>query len=315
MIRLSAGTASCIGFTNIRMDAHPTTAYLLLGDHCLMKCGFCSQGVDGNRAINRLGRITWPEYTWTEVLGCLALAEEKGIRRICLQSVRHADGIETLLGVVDRIKAASKLPLSVSAWIRNKEEAAALSAAGVERISISLDVINPEYHKKIKGGSLQNRLDLLLGCARTLPGKISTHIICGLGETEEEALLLVDRLIRAGVTVALFAFMPLRGTLLEAVKPPAIESYRRVQAGYYLLREKETPLASFTFKNGCLISYGLPEKELVRTLADGKAFQTSGCPGCNRPYYNERPGGALYNYHRPLSESESKKALLESMTG
>ncbi|MCW3977503.1 MAG: radical SAM protein, partial [Candidatus Bathyarchaeota archaeon] len=30
---------------------------------------------------------------------------------------------------------------------------------------------------------------------------------------------------------------------------------------------------------------------------------TSGCPGCNRPYYNERPGGPLYNYPRqPLPD-------------
>ncbi len=314
MIRLSAGTASCLGFTDIRMDAYPTTAYFLSGDHCLMKCGFCSQGVDGSRAINRLGRITWPEYTWREVLDSLAMAEEKGVRRICLQSVRHAAGIDTLLGVVDRIQAASRLPLSVSAWIGNKEEAVALTDAGVERISISLDVVNAESYKKIKGGSLQNRLKLLLDCARSLPGRISTHIICGLGETEAEVLSLIDRLIQADVTVALFAFIPLRGTPLEEARPPAIDSYRRVQAGYYLLREKLVSLSSFTFQGGCLISFGLPENELTGILADGKAFQTSGCPGCNRPYYNERPGEAIYNYHRPLSESESKEALLELMT-
>jgi biotin synthase-related radical SAM superfamily protein len=58
-----------------------------------------------------------------------------------------------------------------------------------------------------------------------------------------------------------------------------------------------------------LISFGRPD--LARTLADGVAFQTSGCPDCNRPFYNERPGGPLYNYPRPLTPAEASKAITE----
>jgi biotin synthase len=46
-------------------------------------------------------------------------------------------------------------------------------------------------------------------------------------------------------------------------------------------------------------------------LQDGAAFQTSGCQGCNRPYYNERPGGVMYNYARPLSPEEAQAAIAE----
>jgi lipoyl synthase len=312
LIRLSYGTAACLGLVSGRTDTYPTTAYLLSGNNCLMKCAFCSQGAD-KKAFNRLGRIKWPEYTWDEVSNILTRAEDKGIHRICLQSVKHADGIMFLLKTVERIKAVSSLPLSVSAWIRNKEEAVALRTAGVDRISVSLDVVNPEAYEKIKGGSFQNRLELLLSCAQALPGQISTHIICGLGETDEETLILVDRLIQADITVALFAFMPLKGTPMEKVKPPSVNYYRRIQAGSYLLREKIMPLSAFIFSNGSLVSYGLPEKELNRIFSGGAAFQTSGCPDCNRPYYNERPGGVIYNYHRPLNNSELRAALLESL--
>jgi lipoyl synthase len=311
MIRLSAGTAASLGLTTGRMDACPTTAYLLAGNQCLMKCSFCPQGFGGKETPSRLGRITWPEYAWAEVEKVLARAGEKGIRRICLQAVRPFDGIAPLFAVIDRIKAVSELPLSLSAWIHSADEAAALIAAGVERISVSLDVVNPEAHEKIKGGSLKRRLELLLHCAHNFPGRMSTHIICGLGETEAEAITLIESLIRADVTVALFAFIPLKGTPLERVEPPAVKAYRRIQAGYYLLRKKAALLSSFTFEEGRLVSYGLPEKELTKILAAGTAFQTSGCPDCNRPYYNERPGGVIYNYHRPLSQAECKKALLE----
>ncbi len=311
MIRLSAGTAACMGLSSNRMDAYPTTAYLLSGQHCLMKCSFCPQGAESNEVLNRLGRVNWPGYSWDEVEKKLAHAEAEGIRRICLQSVRHTDGIKPLQKIVKRLKGASALPLSLSAWLSDENEAAALVNAGVERLSVSLDVINPAAYEEIKGGSQQDRLDLLLRCAEKLPGKISTHLICGLGETEEEALFLIDRLEKAGVTTALFAFVPLRGTAMEGKEPPPVDSYRRVQAGYYLLRSQAAQLKSFKFDNGRLVSFGLTEKNLMNTLPGSAAFNTSGCPDCNRPYYNERPGRTIYNYHRPLTKEESESVIGE----
>ncbi len=310
MIRASAGTAACMGLSGSRMDAYPTTAYLLSGKQCLMGCAFCSQGTAGDNNLNRLGRVTWPEFSWGEVEeGLSRQAEKNRFRRICLQSVRHAGGIDPLLEAVARIKSASSLPLSLSAWIGDEIEADALFAAGVERISISIDVANPEIFKRIKGGSLGKRLELLLHCANRHPGQITTHLICGLGETEAELLSLIGSLLQAGVTVALFAFIPLKGTGLEDAKPPEIGSYRRVQAGSYLLREKRIDFSSFSFKKGRLKSLGLPKEELERALAGGEAFQTGGCPDCNRPYYNERPGGVIYNYPRRLTSSEAEEAL------
>ena len=54
-------------------------------------------------------------------------------------------------------------------------------------------------------------------------------------------------------------------------------------------------------------------QEMKEILSSGKAFQVSGCIGCNRPYYNERPSGPMYNYPRPLDEDEIQKAIRESM--
>jgi biotin synthase len=43
--------------------------------------------------------------------------------------------------------------------------------------------------------------------------------------------------------------------------------------------------------------------------ASGESFQTSGCPDCNRPYYNEQPGSIPYNYPRPLTAKEAIQAV------
>ncbi len=310
MIRISAGSAACMGLTANRMDAYPTTAYFLSGDNCRMGCRFCPRGSGNGADLNRLGRVTWPEFNWDQVKEGLIKAEKNGTGRICLQSVRHDHGIKPLLDVVGRFKSLSGLPLSLSAWIKDQKEAAALFKAGADRVSISIDLVNPEIYGKLKGGSMQERVDLLLNCAYEWPGRMITHIICGLGESEREALALIDRLVKAGVKIALFAFVPLKGTPLEDSSSPPVDAYRRVQAGYYLIDEELADYESFAFNDqGRLISFGVKENLLVKYLSPGTAFQTSGCPGCNRPFYNERPGGTIYNYHRPLSEQERKNDL------
>ena len=54
-------------------------------------------------------------------------------------------------------------------------------------------------------------------------GNVSTHVIVGLGETEKEAVEVIQRCVDMGVLPALFAFTPVRGTALEAKLPPKLE--------------------------------------------------------------------------------------------
>ena len=60
------------------------------------------------------------------------------------------------------------------------------------------------------------------------------------------------------------------------------------------------------FENGKIGSVKISSSVLENVLSSGKPFQTSGCPDCNRPFYNERPGGPIYNYPYPLNKDETK---------
>jgi len=56
-------------------------------------------------------------------------------------------------------------------------------------------------------------------------------------------------------------------------------------------------------ERGCLVDFGVSRVLVLKVIKTGYPFITSGCPGCNRPYYNESPRGPLYNYPRqPLPE-------------
>lgn len=138
---------------------------------------------------------------------------------------------------------------------------------------------------------------------------VGTNLIVGLGETEEEAVRLMQKMRDIGVEVVLFAFTPVRETRLSEREQPKLEAYRRIQIARYLLYEEGIGVEDVIFDEGGAIS-GFKDQELMfNELRDGAAFQTNGCPGCNRPFYNERPSGPFYNYPRPLREGEALKEL------
>ena len=91
-------------------------------------------------------------------------------------------------------------------------------------------------------------------------------------------------------------------------KQPPLRQYRRMQAARWLIVNHGAGMTSFRFnRQGAL--QGIHLTGWREALRDGVAFQTPGCPDCNRPFYNERPGGTIYNYPRPLTAEEADEAL------
>jgi biotin synthase len=84
-----------------------------------------------------------------------------------------------------------------------------------------------------------------------------------------------------------------------------------MQVARWLILNHGARVAHFRF-NGSDAIAGIDVVAWRETLAGGEAFRTSGCPGCNRPFYNERPGGTIYNYARPLSAKEAQQAIWDT---
>ncbi|MDH5688086.1 MAG: radical SAM protein, partial [Candidatus Bathyarchaeota archaeon] len=135
--------------------------------------------------------------------------------------------------------------------------------------------------------------------------RVSTHLIVGLGETEKEMAETLQWCIDVGVYPGLFAFTPISGTALENQPQPSLDHYRRLQLARHLITEGLVRSENMSFDgNGCLVDFGVSPERLRAVIRDGRPFVTSGCPNCNRPYYNERPGGPLYNYPKQLLPEE-----------
>lgn len=312
---MSAGTAHVLGLIRLRTDAVPTTGYFLLGERCLRNCAFCAQAQSSQARPDRLSRVVWPSFSLEQVLAALKTAQARPdfpLRRICLQVVNTREWRVQALEVLKGLGEATRLPVSVSCEVREAAELEELFAAGAVRIGLPLDVATPRLFPELKGGNWDHARGLLSGAARRWPGRISTHLIAGLGETEEEMARAMAGLLAEGITVGLFAFTPLRGTTLQDRLAPEPGSYRRMQAVRYLLTTGTATLGDLTFDDvGRLVQIRKAQEAAASLLGEGAAFRTSGCPDCNRPYYNEHPGGVMYNYPRPLTPQEVQAVLDE----
>ena len=95
-------------------------------------------------------------------------------------------------------------------------------------------------------------------------------------------------------------------------RPPPLPVYRRMQAARWLIVHQGADLGDFHFDgDGRLVGLGSVGMDATELLEDGEAFCTAGCAGCNRPFYNERPAGPMYNYPRQLEPGETLQAITE----
>ncbi len=312
MIKVSSGTLGVLGLAETWLDAPPTTAYLMVGGRCRRDCAFCAQARSSRASALALSRVTWPQCDEEETLSAVEEAYSKGsIERCCLQVTVGPGNLDRVGAIATRL--GRKVPLSVSV-VANADQAEDLLEAGVERIGLSLDAVNEEAFHRVKGGNLRASLAVIEEAAHRFPGRVSTHLMVGLGETEEQMVRMIALLHDWEVTPALFAFTPIPGTTMEDQASPSVSSYRRVQIARYLIVNGRVAVEDFAFSpRGQVVSFGLGRDELERALLDGQAFRTSGCPGCNRPYYNEPPRGPLYNYPGPLDTRETQRALEEAL--
>lgn len=314
-VRVSAGSAMLLELLNGKLDAEPTTIYLMTytRGRCTANCGFCPQARESRGRTDMLSRVSWPPFPLEEVLNRIVGAAARGtIKRVCIQALNYSEVFTHLLALVERISQRVKVPISISCQPLSRQNIQQLAEAGLERIGIALDAATEKLFEKVKGRlaggpyTWRKQFKLLSEAVEIFGrGRVSTHLIVGLGETEREIVETIQKCIDLGVLPALFAFTPIHGTALEDHPQPKIEKYRRIQLARYLIVNRTSRYECMSFDaNGCIRDFGVEDEKLMEAVKTGKPFLTSGCPGCNRPYYNEKPGGPIYNYPRTVRQEE-----------
>jgi biotin synthase len=239
------------------------------------------------------------------------MAYEKGyLRRACIQTALYDKWWEDTVYLIKSIREKSNIPISLSVFPLGDERYEELDRLGVNEIVIPLDACTPALFDKIKGKSAggpyawERHLDGIKRAARFFES-VGTHLIIGLGETDEDAVRIIDELHSSKVNTALFSYTYVPGAqlVLEPDKEKSIRHYRIVQLARYLILEGIAAYPDMRFTDGALCDFGAERDMILRIIEDGAAFQTSGCPECNRPMANET-FSRMYNFPRKLKDDE-----------
>jgi cyclic pyranopterin phosphate synthase len=228
-----------------------------LTDRCNFRCVYCLPETEAAHNFYRghwahlpdsapIAREWAPKstlLTFEEIERVVRLAAGVGIQKIRLTGgeplLRH--DVEDLVARVARVPGITDLAMTSNGFLF-PEKAAALRAAGLRRISFSMDSLDRANFKKITGRDGLHTVLRGIALARELgfhPIKVNAVVIRGLNDHELEALAEFSR--EQDVSFRFIEFMPLdsaRAWLKEMVVPGR-EVLERLQARFDL-----RPLAS-----------------------------------------------------------------------
>lgn len=304
-VRVSYGTAIVLGLVKARQDVAPTTAYLLWDRGCIGQCTFCHRA-NGNERSKKLARITWPEFELKDIANKLT-GSNSPFKRVCLQTCFNPELESDLEQIVEQLLSTGAI-MSMTLSPTQSEFALKMLEKGVDHIGVGLDAACESTYSIHKKRNWQKDWPALKDLILKAQHKIEVHLIYGLGDSEEIFMKRIDKIVKLGGKVSLFALTPVNGG-----SQPEMRSYRRVQTFRYLCENKNISISDCSFSDGRLSGINVSKANLLALLNNGDAFRTSGCSDCNRPFYNESPGQEFYNFPRPLTSQEFE-ACVKSLT-
>lgn len=312
-VRASMGTLGVLGLELIEMDTPPTTAYLQIytEKRCSANCLFCAQASGSSAELIRIARGMYMPVDLELVVKRLKKAFEMGyLARACIQTALYDTWWQDATYLIKRIREVSRIPISLSVFPLSDERYKELKRLGVSELVIPLDACTPELFDRIKGKSAgspfswKNHIDGIRRASRIF-GKVGTHLMLGLGESDEDAVRIISELWENNVNPALFSYTYIPGAqhIIMGKNQDGMKHYRAVQLARHLIVQGLASFSDMRFDNGVLCDFGVSRDEILSVIEDGGAFQTSGCPDCNRPMANEN-FSKIYNFPRKPNNEE-----------
>jgi len=291
IIRASIGTLAVLNLVKIQMEVAPKTAFLLQysREGCMASCSYCSQSRTNKASKEWLSRVKWPSIELDAFIK--SMNGKRVFERICFQTIMKKGFVSEAMEAVKKL-SQTEIPISLAITPVGFETLTEFREAGVDMLGVGLDAASPRVFRVVEKPFSWEIYHDFIKKAVDIFGerRVYVHIIIGLGESETEAGVEMEKLYSLGAEVALFAFTPMKGVRFKAT-PPDICYYRRMQALRWFLSKGYSLREVVSIENERIRFHD----SLLNEVEDDMLL-TSGCPSCNRPFYNEAPGTILYNY-------------------
>ena len=316
-VQLSTAAAITLGLVPGIMHrtacTHCLNLLMTYPEGCRANCTYC--GLARHREESRdyadrnFIRVDWPTVRVDDMLERIAQGGDKGqFQRMCISMITHPDSDHDTQVMLKRwMEVAPHIPVSIlsNPTTMDKQDLIDLKAMGADIFTVALDAVTPEIFERTRGKTVQSphswdKYWQTIEWAAEIygPEKFGAHLICGMGETEQEILEVCQRMKDMGGHNHMFAFFPEKGSMMEDWDPVPQDHWRRVQLGRFLIDYAGGRYEDMRFDaHGRVEDFGYPQAELEAIIGSGKPFQTSGCPGkddeevsaCNRPYGDSSP--------------------------
>lgn len=316
-VQMSTAAAITLGLVPGQMHrtgcTHCLNLLVTYKEGCRANCAYC--GLARHReeardyADRNFIRVDWPTVRYDEVLERVRAGSDKGaFQRMCISMITHPNSDADTMVLLKRwVAEVPHVPVSIlsNPTTMKRDDLVALRDAGADIFTVALDAVTPEIFDRTRGKGVdsphkwEHYWTAIEWAAEVFgPEKFGAHLICGMGETEQEILQVVQRITDLGGHNHMFAFFPERGSLMEDWDPVPRDQWRRVQLARFLIDYADGRVDRMRFdEQGRVVDFGVDAETLDQLIRSGKPFQTSGCPGkddeeisaCNRPYGDSTP--------------------------
>ncbi len=335
-VQMSTAAAITLGIMPGKMHRCSCTRCLNLlltyPEGCRANCAYCGlarhREAERDYADRNFIRVDWPAVPMSQIVEIVAKdGANSPFHRMCISMITHprsdADTVSVLAAWTAHINPAT-IPISIlsNPTTMQRSDVANLKELGADIFTVAVDAATPEIFDRTRGKGVGSphswkKYWEILEDARDIfgPQKFGAHIIIGMGETERDALVLVQKLVDMGGHSHMFCFFPEKGSLMDHLPATPRDQWRRVQLGRYLIDYHGARADQMRFDSeGRVVDFGLPKSELDAVIDAGVAFRTSGCPGkfaddisaCDRPYGDSPPSDIASYPFQPAKKDIAK---------
>ena len=205
---------------------------LSLTDKCNLRCFYCMP--KGFKDFE--DKEDW--LTFDEIERVIKAFTELGVDRVRLTGGEPLirKNIDQLALRLTSLPGLNDLSLSTNAVLL-ESQADKLHQAGISRINVSLDTLNPERFRQITGGELQAVIDGLMAAKQAGVSPIKINMVAMKGINDDEFEDMVEFCLAHNFTLRFIETMPMGATAddatdhyldLQAVKKRLSESYELI---------------------------------------------------------------------------------------
>ena len=298
---------------------------------CFANCAYCglARKRPGKFSEKSFIKVDWPAAKVSDLVERVREKQDR-LGRVCISMVTNPRAVADTLHVATLFRENVSLPLSVlcAPTSLSEHQLTEYRDAGIQMLGVAVDMARQDLFSKYRGSGVrgphkwEHYWDTMRKAVSLFgEGKVSVHLMVGLGESERDLVHAFQRVHDEGALIHLFSFFAESASALAHLPQPPWETYLRLQLARWLVEQEFCRAGEFEFdRQGRIVGFGIEKEQLFNVIEERVPFMTSGCPGsdgtlaCNRPFGNCLPGVRQWNYpYLPNDEemAEIRSAVLQ----